>query len=443
MMSGDRIDQRLPLLLDELASPRVPDYFDDVLGLTARTRQRPAWVFLQRWIPMLEIARQPVVAQPPWRAIGLLLLLIAALAAGLILAATRPKPPPPFGPAGNGLVVMSRDGDIYTVETRTGAATAIVTGPAIDSDPIWSQDGSMLLFRRASTEVPDADVLMIARANGSGVRQLTPEPMTGLTASKIDSYWAPKLNYAISPDGRTVGMISTVRGLPALFVAGIDGGTPRQLEIGAIPTSFAFDPAGQRILFVGAQGFDGSYAGLYLIDIDGTNLHALVAPTLDQQVHSRIAWSPDGSRIAYARFEPGHREGDRGGEAAREDLRIHVMNPDGSGDVAIGEEDGPWWEAPTAWSPDGHRLLIESAIDDTYGAIVVDIDGGQDPVIPAFRSMDDWYAAWSPDGSAIFLTPEAAAGNGVQQLWDSRTGGSMPISWTGASYPSWQRTGLP
>ena len=67
---------------------------------------------------MLEIARQPVVAQPPWRAIGCCSLLIGALAAGLILAATRPKPPPLFGPAGNGLVVMSRDGDIFTVDPR-------------------------------------------------------------------------------------------------------------------------------------------------------------------------------------------------------------------------------------------------------------------------------------------------------------------------------------
>src|SRR3954452_6348931 len=106
MMSADRMDRDLPVLLEELASPRVPDYFDDILGLTARTRQRPAWVFLQRWFPMLEFARQPVVAQPPWRAFGLLLLLVGLMAAGLVLAATRPKQPPLFGPAGNGLIVM-------------------------------------------------------------------------------------------------------------------------------------------------------------------------------------------------------------------------------------------------------------------------------------------------------------------------------------------------
>ena len=113
-------------------------------------------------------------------------------------------------------------------------------------------------------------------------------------------------------------------------------------------------------------------------------------------------------------------------------------------DVAIGEEDGPWWEAPTAWSPDGHRLLIESAIGETYGAIIVDIDGNTPPVVPAFRSLEDWYAAWSPrrlDRSC--LLPEAEAGNGQQQLWDARTGEEQPVPWITASHPAWQRVGLP
>ena len=118
----------------------------------------------------------------------------------------------------------------------------------------------------------------------------------------MSSTYAPKLNYALSPDGRTIVLISTVNGIPALFVADTDARPLTRLEIGAIPLSFAFDPAGQDILVVGAQGFDGSYSGLYLIGVDGTNLRTLVPPTLDAQIHSRIAWSPDGDRIAYARF---------------------------------------------------------------------------------------------------------------------------------------------
>jgi dipeptidyl aminopeptidase/acylaminoacyl peptidase len=443
-MQPDLLERHIPRLLDELADEHVPDYYHDLFSQTARTRQRPAWTIRERWLPMLEIARQPVVAQPPWRAFGLLLLLVGLITAGLVLAATRPKPPPLFGPAGNGLVVMSRDGDIVTSDPRTGVETVIVAGPEIDRDPLWSQDGTRVLFRRAASDQPDADLLMIARADGTGLRQLTPEPMTGLTSWKVSSTYALKLHYALSPDGHTVGMISTVKGIPALFVADTDGGALKRLDLGAMPMSFAFDPAGQRILFVGARGFDGSYAGLYLIGVDGTNPRTLVEPTLDAQVHSRIAWSPDGSRIAYARFEPGFLEGDRAGEAARNDLRIHVLAADGANDVAIGEEDGPWWEAPTAWSPDGHRLLIERSIGDTYGAVIVDVDGHGPDVVPPFRSLNDWYAAWSPDGTAILATPGDGSGNGSQQvLWDARTGEARPAPWTASSYPSWQRTGLP
>ena len=195
-----RFERDLSGLLEDLAEPQTPDYYEDLFWQTAHTSQRPAWTIPERWLPMLEIARQPVVPQIPWRPVVVLLLLVGALAASLLLAATRPKLPPLIGPAGNGLVVMSRDGDIFTVDTRTGSATAIVTGPEIDSDPIYSQDGTTLLFRRASAGPPGADVLMLARANGSGLKQLTPEPMTGLTAMKVSSYWAPKLNYALAPD---------------------------------------------------------------------------------------------------------------------------------------------------------------------------------------------------------------------------------------------------
>ena len=89
-------------------------------------------------------------------AVIVLLLLLGALATSLLLAATRPKPPPLFGPAGNGLVVMSRDGDIITTDPRTGVETVIVAGPETDRDPVWSQDGTKVLFRRDAPGVPGA-----------------------------------------------------------------------------------------------------------------------------------------------------------------------------------------------------------------------------------------------------------------------------------------------
>ena len=44
MTAFDRIEPRIPELMDELAPAQVPDYFDDMLRQTARTRQRPAWL---------------------------------------------------------------------------------------------------------------------------------------------------------------------------------------------------------------------------------------------------------------------------------------------------------------------------------------------------------------------------------------------------------------
>ena len=220
---------------------------------------------------MLEIARQPVAPNLPWRPIAMLLLLIGLLAAGLLLAATRPKPPPPIGPAGNGLVVMSRDGHIITTDPHTGVETVIVTGPETDRDPVWSQDGTKVLFRRDAPGVPGAGLVMTARANGTGLRQLTPEPMTGLTASDMAPMFAHALHYSLSPDGSSVAIVATEKGIPALFVGGTDGQGIHKIDLPAIPLGAWFDPTGKVILYVGAQGFDGSYSGIYTIGVDGSN----------------------------------------------------------------------------------------------------------------------------------------------------------------------------
>jgi len=74
--------------------------------------------------------------------IGLLALLILGLAAGAVLLGGSPRRdlPKPFGLAANGLVVYSVNGDIYTVDPASTVARAVVTGPDLDQDPVWSDD---------------------------------------------------------------------------------------------------------------------------------------------------------------------------------------------------------------------------------------------------------------------------------------------------------------
>src|SRR6476660_3126546 len=142
MMPSSRLDRRLPEILEEISQPRKPDYFDDLLGLTARTRQRPAWTLLERWLPMVDIAGRPAFArQVPWRPIAVLALILLLVAASLALVIGSQHPlPAPFGLARNGLVAYASGGDIYTADLATGKSTAIVKGPETDVNPRWSRD---------------------------------------------------------------------------------------------------------------------------------------------------------------------------------------------------------------------------------------------------------------------------------------------------------------
>ena len=425
MTSIGRFEGALPALLENLAEPQTPDYFDDLFWQTAHTSQRSAWTIPERWLPMLQIARQPVVAQPPWRAIGLLVLLVGALAASLILAGTQHKLPPLTGPASNGLVAFSRDGDILTFDPRTNVATVVIGGSTIDSDPIWSQDGTRLLFRRQAPDMAGADFVMIARANGSGVKQLTPEPMPGLAS------------YTLSPDGRAAAIIADVKGAPALFVADSDGRSIKRLEIGSFPFGASFDPTGSRILFVGAQGVDWSYSGLYLIDVDGSNLTTLVQPALYAPMEGAARWSPDGSLIAYGRWEANQ---------SRVQSRVHVIGADGTNDRPVGHLEGVWYEAVRGWSPDGRRISIERSTAPAnspgraWEPVIVALDGATPDLTVGFQTKDAWNDEWSPDGTVIQVQPEDANGNGLQQLlWNTTNGTSRSAPWTADSYPAWQR----
>ena len=156
MTTFDRFERRLPELIDDLASATVLDYFDDMLQRTTRSRQRPSWSSLERWLPMGVIAQRVPVRPVPWRPIAMVALLGLLAAAALIYAGSRQHTPPPFGLARNGaLVIGTADGDIVTVDPATGTTTPLITGPTIDSGPFFSKDGQRIVFdRRAAGPRP-------------------------------------------------------------------------------------------------------------------------------------------------------------------------------------------------------------------------------------------------------------------------------------------------
>ena len=99
-----------------------------------------------------------------------------------------------------------------------------------------------------------------------------------------------------------------------------------------------------RILF--GSDRDGT-PEIYVMDADGTDLVRLttdawvqIAPVTEV---ASLAWSPDGTRIAFI--------ADRAG-----DRRIFVMNADGTGLVGLTEH--PAGSGAPAWSPDGRQIAF-------------------------------------------------------------------------------------
>ena len=85
MTQRDDLDLMLSAWLDDPYTPPAPEYLGQVLERTRRTRQRPAWASLERWLPMADkILARP--ASPPTRFARLLLVALLVLALAAVVA---------------------------------------------------------------------------------------------------------------------------------------------------------------------------------------------------------------------------------------------------------------------------------------------------------------------------------------------------------------------
>ena len=157
--------------------------------------RRPLTRLPERWRRMTDVQTRlqaPGISRRSLAPVAIVALLVLGLVVGLLLVSGSPQRlPAPYGPAANGNVAFAAGGDIFTVNPETGVTTAIVSESANDTDPVWSLDGTRIVFRRT---LPDeaGDRLYLARADGGGLVSLTPEPIADI------------ISYSFSPDGRTV-----------------------------------------------------------------------------------------------------------------------------------------------------------------------------------------------------------------------------------------------
>jgi tricorn protease len=133
-------------------------------------------------------------------------------------------------------VVFVYAGDLWKVPREGGAAQRLTTGPGIETNPVFSPDGSRIAF----TGEYDGNVdVFVLPAEGGEPRRLT---------------WHPAADAALgwTPDGReilfTSGRTATSR-FNELFTVGMNGGFPKRLPL---PMGYegSFSADGKRIAYV-------------------------------------------------------------------------------------------------------------------------------------------------------------------------------------------------
>ncbi len=125
-----RFERHLPEILEDLYLGPSPMYRDEVLAAAVRPRQRSAWTFPGRWLPMDVATRIAPRTRLPLRQIGILALIAVLVAVAVAVAVGSQKHvPAPFGPARNGVIPYVSDGDVYAGDPVTGNTRLLYRSP--------------------------------------------------------------------------------------------------------------------------------------------------------------------------------------------------------------------------------------------------------------------------------------------------------------------------
>ncbi|MEJ2603037.1 MAG: S41 family peptidase [Gammaproteobacteria bacterium] len=278
--------------------------------------------------------------------------------------------------------------DLYLLDIAERKATQITDHARSDRDPMWidgvayfasDRDGRFNLYRH---DPSSGKTTQLTRHTDSDVR------WPGTDGRRWIVY---ELNGALhlydteADKDRRLTITVPSDQVPA---------RPRQVDVAGQIESFALSPRGRRALFV-ARGdlFSVPVEKGVTVNLTGTS-----------DAHEReVAWSADGSRIAYVSDESGEEE-------------VYVRPSGGGEAVQVSAGYRTRYSAPV-FSPDGKRL----AWHDASGRIfVARSDGRGKPVVAADEAQgdsDDY--AWSPDGRWLAFSLSEPSGLRSIHVWDS------------------------
>ncbi len=313
----------------------------------------------------------------------------------------------PTSSASDAISQVSSTSTPIAIAQNTPSPLSGVTPPASGAHPAPSHGSSSAVVAAAKQHkfglAGGAFVaLVVLAAAGFGVYSMlhraSSTPFQNFTISQVTNSSKAVVS-AISADGKYLLTVMDDKGLNSLWLRNIATASDTQIvpPSASIP-NVAFSPDGNYVYFRKAENSINSDFSIYRTPVLGG------APTkIVNDVDSSVAFSPDGTRMAYFRAND------------PETGKVWLLSSklDGSDEKILHVEPLTFLPRWVVWSPDGKHLAYANNPHGAFGALsLFAVDSGQIKTL-TFTDKEIEAIQWSAAGDGLFVTyrrkgPEAA-----------------------------------
>ena len=311
---------------------------------------------------------------------------------------------------GNPLTEDAVDAQVPALRER--GVTVDMTEPEEPEDPGGGVLGDLpIVFVSSRRTGEDWDLEVHSLDPGTGVvvnlsEELAEAPLFGDGSGSSSSGQPPPrhgVEPAQSPDGRRIAFTSYRDYVNyEIYVMDADGGRPENLTLHqAYDVNPAWSPDGELIAFVSDRNGDveirpwRNNTDIYVMDAAGRGVEQVTSDPLSRSAE-HPAWSPDGSSIAFNKFDG---EGFSG---------IFVLERSSRETRLLTDDDGLAWGP--SWSPDGRWIAyVETVEYEESHLLKIPASGGEARQLTVGRFFRRGPPRWSPDGARIVLAREDRA----------------------------------
>jgi Tol biopolymer transport system component len=375
MTARDDFDRTLTGWLGDVRpTSGPPGLLDETLDRLRSTDRRPQWLIRDRWTWSARADRWLPAARMLATAAILLLLVLAVVAAAILIGARRPAPP--YGLANPGYITIDAGDGIVVARIDGSESRVLVPRDGESVSPTWSRNGLHLaLWHR--TEAGEPWSLVVVDEDGGG-RVVLADDVT--LRSREETLNQPS-NLSWSPDSRRIAYAADTPDGSAIFIADPAGGATKRITDPALRgIDPAWSPDGSTIAFVSEET-----RTLHIVAPEGSSERELADL---KDVILWPDWSPDGKVVAVS---------------AVVDDQVDVFTITADGRTVTNVSHDPSGEFSPSWSPDGTRLAWARApADESARAWIVVTNRDGTRLVELRVPADLAPPVWSPDGTRLF-----------------------------------------